>query len=270
MWISLHNVVMAVVPTIIGILTSLVVIQPLSRGLGVTGLVINSVGDLFDLRLKSEWSFSVNEAIVWTVCIVIHLITTFLVKLWLSVRCDCVECRLYTYNIHSLLDVCLDYIKFPARYILDIPMRVDDDGGMVWGLRNVYLRRGDRPTVITRTGAEEWRKGSGQLDRSGDKPAYISPVTSHMMWYRNGVLDREYGPASVWSDGVVYYSNGVVHRSNDEPAIFGVSYVEWWTHGVNMRNDTEYPSRITGSGEPYKYYYTDDTGTEIQPTVVKL
>jgi hypothetical protein len=60
------------------------------------------------------------------------------------------------------------------------------------------------------------------------------------LWYRNGVVHRDDGPAYLNSDGTeVWYRNGRIHRDDDLPAVIeACGWREYWVDGVQIRVET--------------------------------
>ncbi len=75
---------------------------------------------------------------------------------------------------------------------------------------------------------------NGQLHRE-DGPAYIEG--NNQKWYLNGKLHREDGPAIIDGDYQEWYLNGELHRE-DGPAIISGSYKEWWLNGQQVKEMT--------------------------------
>jgi len=58
-------------------------------------------------------------------------------------------------------------------------------------------------------------------------------INGNTHWYLDGVLHREDGPASVWSNGdKVWYKHGIIHRDNGPAVECGSGDQHWYINGV--------------------------------------
>jgi hypothetical protein len=64
-------------------------------------------------------------------------------------------------------------------------------------------------------------------------------------WHYNGILHRtDDKPAMIYSNGLmVWYKNGMIHRDGDKPAVIGKDKL-WYKNGM-IHRDNDKPARIT-------------------------
>jgi hypothetical protein len=130
----------------------------------------------------------------------------------------------------------------------------------------------DKSSAIVMTdsnGTIRYLNEFGQLHRNGDLPAMMSPTES--IYYKNGLIHRENGPAVIRAHQQCYYKNGVLHRDGDLPAIINSGnigedqkiYSEvYYKHGQIHRDDGPAMMWSTGS---YKYFKHDKVHNDAGP-----
>jgi hypothetical protein len=74
---------------------------------------------------------------------------------------------------------------------------------------------------------------NGYLHRE-DGPATIGPDGSQA-WFLNGKYHREDGPAIIYPDGTQkWWLNGLYHREDGPAIIYSDGYQEWWLNGKDI------------------------------------
>ena len=80
----------------------------------------------------------------------------------------------------------------------------------------------------------------------------VQNVNDDFYWYKNGLLHRLDGPAVIFKDGGYEWRiRGILHRSNNEPAVsYANGHKEWYIYGklhnlngpavINIKGDVEY------------------------------
>ena len=127
---------------------------------------------------------------------------------------------------------------------------------LVWYKNGMIHRDGDLPAVICRRNHEKYMEDgysvrwydayykNGVLHRDGDLSAYIDIENDRLMWYQNGKLHREKGPAVfIPSRLALYYLNGKLTRLGDKPAYIEREYdayeLIWYIDGVINRDNSK-------------------------------
>ena len=88
----------------------------------------------------------------------------------------------------------------------------------------------------------------------------------HKVWYLNGELHREDGPAKEWPDGSKeWYRNNQLHREDGPAVEMACGYKEWWINGKLHSEDR--PARIYPNGDKFwllngKYHRVDGPALE--------
>jgi len=58
------------------------------------------------------------------------------------------------------------------------------------------------------------------------------------IWYKNGKVHREDGPAVTWTDGSQFwYQNGEYHREDGPAILYQNGIKEWWLEGDEYHNE---------------------------------
>lgn len=73
--------------------------------------------------------------------------------------------------------------------------------------------------ITDKHGVTRYFNEFGQLHREGDLPAEINPNHETVLYYKNGLLHRDNGPALINSHQECYYQHGAKHREGDLPAL---------------------------------------------------
>jgi hypothetical protein len=78
-------------------------------------------------------------------------------------------------------------------------------------------------------GNQLWYK-NGLLHREAG-PAVIHSANKSKHWYQNGERHRKDGPAVIWLNGFyIWWVNGKCHREDGPAVICSNGYKEWWIH----------------------------------------
>lgn len=134
---------------------------------------------------------------------------------------------------------------------------------LVWYRRGKLHRGGDRPAMDCSDGVQLWF-WNGRKHRGGDRPAVVHPG-NRREWWRSGTLRRggsSDGPTTVCSDGTLtwhcthshihrggdlpaivrsdgsrmWYTDGLMHRDGDRPAVEAVDCLKWYRRGELHRD----------------------------------
>lgn len=105
---------------------------------------------------------------------------------------------------------------------------------------------------------------NGIRHRDGNLPA-VYDERGLSVYFVNGVLHREVGPAVTLQDGSMYWCiNGKLHRPGDDPAFMrGDGMIKWYNNGVLHRQT--YPAVISNYG--YRWYQNGLLHREGGPAV---
>ena len=67
---------------------------------------------------------------------------------------------------------------------------------------------------------------------------HISDIDGSEMWYKNGLLHREEGPAVIYSDGIKEWrKEGELHREEGPAIINWDGIKEYWLNGKRLSKD---------------------------------
>lgn len=126
--------------------------------------------------------------------------------------------------------------------------------------------------ITDKHGVTRYLNEFGQLHRDGDLPALIHPNHKTLMYYQNGLLHRDNGPAKINSHQEVYYYKGSIHRDDNLPAKIDM-YIEkdgsktlvceeYYRHGAHHRDNG--PAVLWSSGS-YQFYKKGELHNENGP-----
>jgi hypothetical protein len=88
-----------------------------------------------------------------------------------------------------------------------------------------------------------------------DHAYHTTDRQGNQVWYRNGRLHREAGPAVVWANGrQAWYRNGVLHR-DDGPAVIDPDGTQFWYRNGRLHRE-DGPAVIWPDGQ--QAWYRDD------------
>ena len=58
------------------------------------------------------------------------------------------------------------------------------------------------------------------------------------VWYLNGLIHREDGPAVIWDDGTkMWYKRSRLHREDGPAVVYDDGEKEWWIEAVNLSKE---------------------------------
>lgn len=126
---------------------------------------------------------------------------------------------------------------------MESKLYIEEDGTKVWKLNDGTIHKEGKPAMVYNGGIEIWYI-NGLMHRE-DGPAYDSE--SYKEWRINNQLHRENEPAIV--DNILnnkeWWTNGNLHRENDKPAIINerFEFKEWWFNGKRHRENDK-PAKI--------------------------
>lgn len=122
---------------------------------------------------------------------------------------------------------------------MESKLYIKEDGTKVWKLSDGTLHKEGKPAMVFKGGIEVWYI-NGLMHRE-DGPAYDSEL--YKEWWVNGYLHRENGEPAIIdeiSNRKEWWVNGMAHRENDKPAIVVDNKAkEWWVNGKRHRENDE-------------------------------
>lgn len=74
---------------------------------------------------------------------------------------------------------------------------------------------------------------NGVLHSFDDSPAIVL-ASGNSVWYRNGKLHRDNGPAMVYNGSQYWYQLGALHRENMPAIIYANGTTEYWLNGIRV------------------------------------
>ena len=128
-----------------------------------------------------------------------------------------------------------------------------DDGSFreEWRLDGELHSVDDHPAVRFDSGESYWYK-HGKRHRDGDQPAWIKDDGKIQLWFQDGDLHRENGPAFISYNQELYYRHNVQHRE-DGPAVIDreSKEVRWFYDGIEQDNFDEWLEKHDKNTELY-------------------
>jgi hypothetical protein len=104
-------------------------------------------------------------------------------------------------------------------------------------------------------------EGTKEEDRNGKYVKKEKDGTKKIVWYKNGLIHNDHGPAFIRKGGgfdtlIQWYQNGVIHNDNGPAMITkessGKWTEEWYQHG-ELHRDNDKPAIVDSNGNKHWY-----------------